>query len=235
MITICLSYFNQISMLKYHLETWLKYSEEIKNQIKFLIVDDCSKISIEDIIKDIELRSLNIEIFRVTDDIVCNIAGVRNLSAIKCTTQWMLILDMDTVVSETTIKCMIELVCKKKSSIAYKFNRRVKNTKHEKHNKIHPAVCLIPKEDYWNVGGCDEDLVGHYGQTDPMFWYRAKNIIKIEEKKNIYLDYFDEGNACINRDITHNKTLFESKKKTGKWSTDYIRFNYVQLYVSNKN
>ena len=63
------------------------------------------------------------------------------------------------------------------------------NIFHKKNGKEHPAVCLLKKEDYWRVGGCEEDLVGHYGQTDPIFWYRAKGILKIKYLKEIFLNY----------------------------------------------
>ena len=81
---------------------------------------------------------------------------------------------MDTMISENLASSIVKL-CDSPSSNCFKFNRKVKyNPFYEKNNKIHPAVCLLRVEDYWNVGGCEEDLVGNYGQTDPIFWYRAK-------------------------------------------------------------
>jgi predicted glycosyltransferase involved in capsule biosynthesis len=230
MITICLSYYNQVEVVKQHIKMWLEYDEILKKEIEFIIIDDCSKVTIDTIVKDMDLSSLCIHIYRVTKDLVCNIGGVRNLSAQKCTTQWMLIIDMDTLVSETMAHQIVELAQQNKDKTAYKFNRKVKNNdKHIKHNKLHPAVSLIRNDDYWNVGGCDEDLVGHYGQTDPMFWYRAKDKIHVIEMKNIFLDYIEEGESDITRDKTHNKKLFEKKKKTKIWSADFIRFPYVQI------
>ena len=77
------------------------------------------------------------------------------------------------------------------SIFAFKFNRTVPDDdNHIKNNKLHPAVCLIRKEDYWKIGGCDEDFVGNYGQTDPHFWYRAKGKITVKEKNNVYLLYY---------------------------------------------
>tara|TARA_B110000977_G_scaffold184865_2_gene249059 strand:- start:1528 stop:2223 length:696 start_codon:yes stop_codon:yes gene_type:complete len=231
MITFCLSYFNQVEVVKQHIKTWLNYDDILKKSIKFIIIDDCSKTVIDSIVKEIDLSSLDIQIYRVIDDLVCNIGGVRNLSAQKCTTPWMLIIDMDTLVSETMAYQLVELAKKDKKHIAYKFNRKIENnTRHCKHNKMHPAVCLIRQDDYWNVGGCDEDLVGHYGQTDPMFWYRAKGKIDVIEMKNIYLDYLDKGESDIVRDKSHNKKLFEKKKRSKAWSTDYIQFQYVQIF-----
>ena len=81
----------------------------------------------------------------------------------------MVILDMDCFVPEETAIGMLVL-SEKGGNNAYKFTRRVvENTSHPKHGDPHPAICLIRKEDYWNVGGCEEDLVGRHGFTDPSF------------------------------------------------------------------
>ena len=98
-----------------------------------------------------------------------------------------------------------------------------------KNNQPHPAVCLIRKEDYWNIGGCEEDLVGHYGQTDPSFWYRAKNKIKVYFCRDIFLTYDPEGECDMIRDTRHNTQLFEKKKKDNSWSTDFIRFDWEKI------
>tara|TARA_R110002051_G_C8626931_1_gene484191 strand:- start:165 stop:920 length:756 start_codon:yes stop_codon:yes gene_type:complete len=225
-ITINLSFYNQNEVLKRHALLWKSYSQEVKNGISFCIVDDCSKIPANEVLSDIDLSDLDIHIYRVTEDLYCNIAGVRNLAATVCQTDWMVILDMDTMISEELAKEMLELI-NTTSGHCFKFNRRVvDNPKHSKHGKIHPAVCLLRKEDYWNVGGCDEDLVGHYGQTDPIFWHRARGKLKIHIQNDLYVDYIPEGEADIERDISHNLSLFNHKKATNTWSKDFIRFNW---------
>ena len=37
----------------------------------------------------------------------------------------------------------------------------------------HPAVMLLTKLSYWHIAGCDEDLVGRYGGTDPLFRHKT--------------------------------------------------------------
>ena len=144
----------------------------------------------------------------------------------------MVILDMDTFISNKTAQQMIGIAEKhSENKNAFIFNRRVEsNPKHKKNNQLHPAVCLIRVKDYWEVGGCDEDYVGNYGYTDPTFWWRAKDVIKKHECKNIYLDYKDEGECEMIRDTRKNMRLFEKKKKSGLWSTDFIRFSYSKIY-----
>ena len=83
---------------------------------------------------------------------------------------------------------------------------------------------MIRVSDYWKVGGCEEDLVGNYGYTDPSFWYRAKGVLSVRTFSDLYLDYVPAGEADINRDTEDNQKLFYNKQQNNNWSTDFIRF-----------
>ena len=229
-ITVNLSFYNQNDVLVKHVLGWKSWSKELKEKFSFCIIDDCSKTKAVDVLSEIDLSDLNLSIYRVQEDLVCNIAGVRNLSAQECKTEWMVILDMDTLISEELASSMIKL-CKAPKGSCFKFNRRVpSNPYHPKNNQPHPAVCLLQLEDYWDVGGCEEDLVGHYGQTDPIFWYRASDVLTVHFRSDMYLDYIPEGEAVINRDTSHNQKLFEEKRRTHNWSTDFVRFKWEKVY-----
>tara|TARA_B100000989_G_scaffold62347_1_gene43028 strand:+ start:1270 stop:1968 length:699 start_codon:yes stop_codon:yes gene_type:complete len=229
-ITINLSFYNQDNTLRKHVLRWNSWPKEILKYYSFCIIDDCSKNNAKDVLKGINLSEIDLSIYRVQKDLFCNIAGVRNLSAKICKTDWILILDMDTLISQKFASLILPLTKSPKGN-CYKFNRKLnKNPFHKKNRTIHPAVCLIRVEDYWNVGGCEEDLVGHYGQTDPIFWYRAQGKLKIQTRKDIFLEYLPEGESNINRDTFHNKNLFEKKKIDNSWSTDFIRFEWEKIY-----
>ena len=230
LITVNLSFYNQNDVLVKHVLGWKSWSKELKEKFSFCIIDDCSKTKAVDVLSEIDLSDLNLSVYRVQEDLVCNIAGVRNLSAQECKTEWMVILDMDTLISEELASSMTQL-CKAPKGSCFKFNRRVpSNPYHPKNNQPHPAVCLLQLEDYWDVGGCEEDLVGHYGQTDPIFWYRASNVLTVHFRSDMYLDYIPEGEAVINRDTSHNQKLFEEKRRTQNWSTDFVRFKWEKMY-----
>lgn len=233
MLTISLSYYNQgkDAFIK-HLELWKTYSAEVKNNFKFLIVDDGSKIHFEEFLKDLNLENLNISLYRIEEDLYCNIPGAMNLSAKECDSEWILFLDMDTLISKKMSEQLLKLVKIKQKNHIYKFNRIVENKNDKRHHKIHPKVCLIKVKDFWDIGGYDEDLVGHYGMTDPVFFYRAN------EKKfttvfcnDIFLIHYDKGESNIVRDVSHNSKLFEEKKKNNNWCTDYIRFKWHKVEI----
>ena len=103
---------------------------------------------------------------------------------------------------------------------------------------IHPAVALIHKNLFWEAGGCDEDFVGHYGQTDPHMWYRLdKHRPKAFTSVNKSwppLKYVppNENNTIerTHRDVRRNAHLFASKM-AGRvpWSNDYLRFRWTSV------
>jgi len=142
-ITINLSFYNQNKVLIKQVESWKSWSKEIRDQFSFCIVDDCSKVPAIDTLKDVDMSDIDVSIYRVKKDLYCNIAGVRNLSAQECKTDWMVILDMDTFVSEELASNMLKLTSSKTGE-AFKFNRRVPEyPNHPKNGQPHPAVCLL--------------------------------------------------------------------------------------------
>lgn len=229
-ITVNLSFYNQNEVLIKQVQEWKSWSKEIRDQFSFCIVDDCSKKSALEVLSEISLDDIDLSIYRVKEDLYCNIAGVRNLAAQECKTEWMVILDMDTFISEELAEGMLNLP-KTREGICYKFNRRVfDDPDHPKNGQPHPAVCLLRVEDYWNVGGCEEDLVGHYGWTDPSFWHRSIGKLQVYTYMDLYLDYVPEGEANIDRDNSHNHKLFEERKVKNNWSTDFVRFDWEKIY-----
>ena len=236
-VTFCISYFNQDRKnLLMHLNYYKSYNEKYKNCIKLLIIDDCSKIGIDKLLTKNDINGINIDILQVTDDLYCNIAGVRNLAAKQCTTKWMMILDMDTLVSPILAGQIIEIIDKAERdqglwNTIFKFNRKVPiNPRHEKNNVIHPAVCLIQIKHYWQAGGCEEDLVGHYGYTDPSFWHRvSKENINIRVLDDKHVHFNPSAEADINRDSSHNIKIYEDYTINNKWSNNYVRFNWKKI------
>jgi len=234
LITINLSYYNQPKdVILKHIDYWNSYDKYTKRKFTFFIIDDCSKIPINELLKGVYFKNLDIHYYRVQKDLKYNIGGVRNLGAKECKTPWIVILDMDTLVSPKMAKELVDLAENNNNkNVAFKFNRKViNNENHIKHNKIHPAICLIEKEIYWKIGGCDEDFVGNYGSTDPHFWWRSKNIIEIIQKKDIFIEYIEEGECDMSRDTKTNIKLFQDKKKNNSWSKDIIRFNWIKLRI----
>ena len=231
LITINLSYYNENKedVLR-HINFWKSFPPEILKLFTFFIVDDCSKVPINELLIEEDLNGLDIDFYRVMEDLYFNIAGVRNLGAKQCKTPYFIILDMDTIINKLMATNLVKLALKYiKEPIAFKFNRKVIGDNKLKDNKIHPAVCLVRTEDYWNIGGCEEDLVGHYGHTDPCFWERSKGKIKVVILKNCYLLYYPDAEIEDPRDSSWNYNIFMEKCLKKNWSNKYLRFKWIKL------
>ncbi|RYH03668.1 hypothetical protein EON65_47295 [archaeon] len=119
-----------------------------------------------------------------------NIGGGRNVGSFVSCAPYLLICDMDGYLSTAVLNRTLELVQNGSLGLEesmnggdvvlpslYLWNRLIQlNPPIFRH---HPAIMLISRHLYWQVQGCDEDFVGHYGKTDVHFRYRAKSIYNV--------------------------------------------------------
>jgi hypothetical protein len=229
-LTICLSYYNQKEPLRRIVRDWKNYSDEVRRSFVFSIVDDCSywRTALE-VLDGIDLSDLNLHIYRVKEDLYCNISGVRNLAARECNTEWMMILDMDTLITKEVSEQILAIINtpRELSKDAYRFNRLRHDEKGASYEKPHPACCLIRTRDYWKAGGCNEDLVGKYGGTDANFWGGWRKAgLEVFTFKDIYLEHYEDGEAPqvdrnVNRQRVHPHIPSPPK---------YVRFPWEKIY-----
>ncbi len=223
-LTFIVTYYNQGTMLERLVEGWEAWPDEVKARVKFLIVDDGSEVKAIDHARP---GTIDLAIYRVMEDKYCNIGGARNLGTKVAETEWILHTDMDHVTPPEAAAAMLDLVEKNDRKI-YKFIRQDRRTGV---TKIHPGTMLLTRAMYWEVGGCDEDFVGNYGQTDIHFFYRADQIVETEFREDIMLEFEEEGEApVIDRTrLEPNAKLLEKKKANGNWSDDYLRFDWERV------
>jgi len=223
-LTFIVTYYNQGSMLSRLIDGWESWPGDLKRRVRFLIVDDGAAVQAIDHARP---RTIDLAIYRVLEDKYCNIGGARNLGTTVAETEWILHTDMDHVTPAEAAVGMLDLVEKNERRI-YKFIRRDRRTGK---TKIHPGTMLLTRSMYWEVGGCDEDFVGNYGQTDIHFFYRADRIVQTEFREDIMLEFDEEGEApTIDRSkLEPNAKLLEEKKANGNWSKDFVRFEWQRV------
>tara|TARA_R110002096_G_scaffold173997_13_gene349656 strand:- start:1238 stop:1918 length:681 start_codon:yes stop_codon:yes gene_type:complete len=218
-LTLIYTYYNQTEMLQRQLENWASYPEELKQQIRIMLVDDCSKTPVSELVGE---PDFHLEIYRVMEDMYCNIGGARNLGTKVCETEWMFHSDMDHILPPSEAEKVVALAEKNERKI-YKFQRIDPESGK---TKIHPGTMLLTRKVYWEVGGCDEDFVGNYGQTDIHFFYRADPVVETEMREDVQMviHHIGETEGIDRAKREPNRLLFEQKKESGNWSTDYVRF-----------
>ncbi len=217
-ITISLAYYNSEDYIQNHLDRWKQYND----LVRFQIIDDGSKIPITKTLQNFDLSSLDIRVFRIQEDILWNIPGVRNLGAIVCFTPWMLICDMDQTFERTEIEKICLLPNNGKGSY-YRFNRL--------NGKFTMGTMLISLEDYWSVGGYDEDMVGNYGHNDPLFKKQLHSIGIKDVCCGTIMCNQHSADCELDRSTRNiNEQKMKQKvKKLPRQSWDILRFKWSQV------
>lgn len=255
-LTIAYLYYCSQQALSVHATGWSAWPEYERTRLFFLIIDDGSPNNMNATTAlPPDVRSqLRIAIVRIEQDLLWNVGGARNLIFATAPTELVLLMDLDLVVPLPLAMQLLQLVrlmdrLEKEHGpkILYEFPRY--SLQRNMSNWVHPAVMLLRKETYWLAGGCDEDFVGAYGNTDPHFKWRAartgttapllRSIRTIPMRlqpmqQNKTSDQY--GCPISSRNTTRNAHLFIAKRK-GRiaWSSEYLRFTWHVAHVANIN
>ena len=92
-LTFIVTYYNQGPMLTRLIDGWEAWPDEVKERVKFLIVDDGSETKAID---HAHPKTIDLAIYRVLKDKYCNIGGARNLGTKVAETEWILAIGVQT-------------------------------------------------------------------------------------------------------------------------------------------
>ena len=248
-------YTGEEQMLRTHFRTWAKFSNDVLRQLRFLFAIETqdqiytrnnraewikkppnTTISFGTPTSPADVlfqefgnlsRKPDVHMVAVQEHLNWNVGGKRNLLMHVADSwhvdSWVLLTDMDMKISESFFKSCLDIILDSSSKRKlHKFQRQ----KPTGEMKPHPGTWLMKTGLYWQSGGCDEDFVGSYGQTDPHFDYRAKqtNHDGVELHDNMVLIEMDQKKTG-HRNIHRNAGLFALKRQDRiRWSNDYLRF-----------
>jgi hypothetical protein len=171
-LTLVIPYWNNPEMLTLQYAGWRGWAEKRKARLRVVLVDDGSQIApAATVARPGGLPEL--EIYRVTEDRPWHQHGARNLGAHVAPEGWLLLTDMDHVLTDEAARGLFKRLDRLDQSRAYMLDRIEADTGERTLNdrgqpKPHPNSFVMTRAKYWEVGGYDEDLCGHYG-TDAAF------------------------------------------------------------------
>ena len=170
------------------LRKYANYAPDVLDRLHFVIVDDCSPLRFE--IPDLDL---NMTWLRITDDILWNQPGARNLGAVYAKSDKILLCDLDYEFPEHTLRHMIAR--RNPGKNFYQF-RHHDGKKHGRSG--HGNNFLVSRARFLRLYGYDEEYAGAYGEED----YRLVNFFKYHGtwKKYLPRKYYFAYNERINRD-----------------------------------
>lgn len=163
--TLVMPYYENPRMLACHFHMWSRWDRTVLGGMNVVVVDDGSPRS-PACMPPYELRSVapSTQIYRMGVDIRWNQDACRNVGVAHAETNWVLLTDIDHMVSEDV--CRYLLTRRWDESSAYKFKRV--SLPDLAPYKPHPNSWFMARKLYNRVGGYDERFAGYYG-TDGDF------------------------------------------------------------------
>ena len=157
-ITQVVGYYDQPLMLAFQARNRLGWPEALQKRFKLVVVDDGSPN------KPARTSAGAYALYRVRQDVLWNVEGVRNIGVHEAETDWLLVTDLDHIVSRETVEALLagdwdERVC-------YSFRRVLPDGSEY---RPHCNSFFLSKALWHRIGGCDERLSGHYGGSNE--WY----------------------------------------------------------------
>lgn len=171
MLTLVMPYYDNPGMLARQYEEWTRWGAKERAQFDIVIVDDGSPLPAIDVARPEGLPRL--AIFRVLEDRPWHQHAARNLGAHVAAGPWLLLTDMDHVLTADAARALYKRLGKLDAQTAYFLHRVEADTglptvDASGRAKPHPNSFVMTRDLYWRAGGYDEDYCGIYG-TDGLF------------------------------------------------------------------
>lgn len=151
-VTLVLPYYENPVFLKQQLAWWGTYPAHLKEHFSVIVVDDGSPTPCTIVDPPVAVR-----LFRIEVDVRWNWLAARNIGA-KHAEGWCVFTDMDHVIPANTLDSLV--YGQHDARTIYGFSR-VESTGDSL--GPHPNSWFMTRSMFWNVGGYDETLSGHYG------------------------------------------------------------------------
>lgn len=181
-LTLIMPTYMNSRMLRLQYEGWAAWPEKLKRRVEIILVDDGSPDPAVKVKRPKGLPTLRI--YRVTEDRPWHQHGARNLGADQAGEGWLLLTDMDHVLSEASAVSLLKMIDKGKldEDTIYMLDRVEADTGEPTRDgngrpKPHPNSFVVTRDLYWKIGGYDEAFCGLYG-TDSLFRARAFTVGK---------------------------------------------------------
>lgn len=174
MLTLAMPYYDNAGMLRLQYATWCGWPSKLRKAIRVVIVDDGSPSApAANVPRPYGLPEL--EIYRVGEDRPWWQNGARNIAAHEAPEGWMLLTDMDHVLTAESAAALLKAIGKGRldPNAAYMLDRIEADTGEPTTGrngqpKPHPNSFVLTRATFWRIGGYDERTAGHYG-TDRIF------------------------------------------------------------------
>lgn len=213
MLTIVIVCYGQPRMMARQFEEIIHYPDDVLDQLKLVVVDDCGKPP-QEIPDDLRV-GMETALYRVEKDIPWNQPMARNLGMHEQRGPCVM-LDPDMVITRDSIERFMTKASELKRGHVAKFVlRRVSNGVID---KTSPNTWIIHAEDFLKAGGYDEDYCGHKGWSDVQLQAVLIEFYEVHRLDNLVVDFYDSTAeivdsrvSTLSRNVAHNRTIHVNK------------------------
>ncbi len=207
-LTLVYSYYDNPNMFKLQQHTWANYSKDIRDQVEIIVTDDCSNnFPAKDFVLN-EMKTKRFRLFRIDEKIKWNWLECRNIGAKYAKSKWIILTDMDHLLTEKVIWKLLNRLDTLDDSKVYQFERvKAPDMSYYKH---HNDTFLVTKKLFWKCGAYDEDYAGYYG-TSGRFRRRLYRTAKAEATR-----LKDLSLVLYGREVIPDASTTEFKRKEGR-------------------
>lgn len=228
-LTLIMPFYENASMLALHYREWaLNWPVEARQAIRVVLVDDGSKNAPAAAVARPEGLP-ELQIFRIDEDKPWNQHCARNVGAHEAPDGWLLLTDMDHVLTAGNAVALLRRLDQLDTEAIYTLHRLEATTGETTVNpagiaKPHPNSFVLTRDLYWRIGGYDEDFCGIYG-TDGLFKARAFSIGRRDHLKKVALvrywrdliaDSSTDAPRKEGRDPDAKRRIMEAKAERGE-------------------
>ena len=210
-ITLVYSYYDNPEMFIHQQRVWGTYSKQAKNDVEIIVTDDCSSNypAKNHILEN--TKKLKFRLFTIDEKVKWNWLECRNIGAKYANSMWVLMTDMDHVVSRKVIDSLLFRVDKLHHSFIYQFGRvKAPDMSAYKH---HNDTFFLRKKLFWRCGGYDEDYAGLYG-TSGRFRRRLYSVARGNQQ------FSDLKLILYGREVIPDASTTEFARKEGRKSNE---------------
>lgn len=193
----------------------------VKARLELVVVDDHGRP--EATIPDDIVESFPCQLLRVEKDIPWNQMGARNLGMHVCRSRVAVMLDPDMVPNTLTWDRLLNQARLLRKGTVVKFSLRYLDGRPE---HTSPNTWIITKEDFWEIGGYDEDYAGNKGWSDVQLMHTIQSRLRVVHRKRLQVDYWLDRDGVPNSQVTSldRDVRTNARKHKAKWNEVKRRF-----------
>jgi len=229
-ITLMIPYYENPNMLREHIRHWSEYPNEVKEQLRIILIDDGSpRNTAKNVLDEYDLP-VKVQLYRIDENIPWNYTGAKNLGFhVALSDDWILSIDMDHVVTAASMVNLLSILPTLDPEYYYKPARYAACD--GKRLRPHSLSFIIMKDLFWRAGGYDEDYAGQRFGAAGAITKALRRKAQVIELEDVWIIYYNRNviDDCDTRDFTRERS--HKLRKNGRLKGK-LRFKWEEINVT---